>query len=241
MNETQRALLNNSRQAAQAAHQQALALEQAKRAEQERLTKLYESLQIPPYTKLDNRGDVLDVDSERWQCAKSTLTGLIWEVKTNDGGLRDGQFTYSWMESISGDHTPLSGRVDGGQCLYTNCDTHAYIETINEIGLCGQSNWRLPTTSELESLVLLRNYIPKIDSRYFPHAKSFYYWSDTVYANYYDPDKYAHFPGVQAFQYWSEILSVNDYSLMTSVNFMNGLAYGARKSRNYHIRLVSDG
>ena len=78
-----------------------------------------------------------------------------------------------------------------------------------------------------------------MDRRYFPNTRSYYYWSNTVYADFYDPDEYAHFPAVQAFQYWSEILSINDYSLMTSVNFLNGLPYGARKSRNYHIRLVS--
>ena len=105
-------------------------------------------------------------------------------------------------------------------CLHAICDTHAYIESINQRRLCGRGDWRLPSTEELQSLVAETNYIPKIDYRYFPHGRSFYYWSDTIFATYYDPSKYFPFPSTQAFQYWSEILSMNDYSLMTSVNFL---------------------
>ena len=203
------------------------------------VTDLFNALLAPPYEKLDIHGNWLDQSATRWQCVQSVDTNLVWEVKTNDGGLRDSDFTYSWFDQAITADEQGSGRHNGGACLYSDCDTSDYIERINKQKLCGISDWRLPTTDELASIVHESRYIPKIDLRFFPNAKSYYYWSNTVYANFYDPEKYAHFPGVQAFQYWSEILSVNDYSLMTSVNFLNGLPYGARKSRNYHIRLVS--
>ncbi|MEM7293325.1 MAG: DUF1566 domain-containing protein [Pseudomonadota bacterium] len=223
-----------------AAEQAALNLSHTEYSD-EMIIDVFNSLLSPPYTKLDFFGAELDLTANQWQCVKSNDTHLVWEVKTRDGGLRDAQFTYSWFTAGSVDAMPVSGRPDGGSCLYANCDTDAYIEAINQRKLCGRSNWRLPSTAELESLVYDTVYIPKLDPRFFPHGRSYYYWSDTIYANYYDPDKFAHFPGMQSFQYWSQLLSINDYSLMTSVNFLNGFAYGARKSRNYHIRLVSDG
>ena len=203
------------------------------------ITDLFHAMLAPPFNKLDVTGRELDPAATNWQCAQSNDTGLIWEVKTRDGGLRDASYTYSWFAAGDNNFRLPSGRTDGGACLYSDCDTGDYIERVNKQKLCGVSNWRLPTTEELSTIVHQSNYIPKVDLRYFPNAKSYYYWSNTVYANYYDPNKYAHFPGMQAFQYWSEILAINDYSLMTSVNFLNGLSYGARKSRNYHIRLVS--
>ncbi len=203
------------------------------------VTEIFNALLAPPFTKLDLHGNALDQSADNWHCVKSNDTDLIWEVKTRDGGLRDATHNYSWFTPGDGDTVPVSGRKDGGLCLYSDCDTNAYIEAINKKQLCGLSDWRLPAIEELRSIVLDSAYIPKIDPRYFPNTRSYYYWSDTIYASYYDPEVQSRFPGVQAFQYWAEVLSINDYNLMTGVNYMNGLPYGARKHRNYHIRLVS--
>ncbi len=200
---------------------------------------IFNAMLSPPYTKLDLYGGELDQSDDYWHCVKSNDNSLIWEVKTRDGGMRDAKYNYSWFTPGDDDTVPISGLKDGGSCLYSDCDTHSYIDAINKQQLCGLSDWRLPTTEELQSIVLSRAYIPKVDPRYFPNTQSYYYWSDTIYASYYDPDVMSWFPGVQAFQYWTEILSINDYNLMTSVNYLNGLPYGARKQRNYHIRLVS--
>ncbi len=35
----------------------------------------------------------------RWACVKDNVTGLIWEVKTNDGGLHDRNNTYTWYNT----------------------------------------------------------------------------------------------------------------------------------------------
>jgi hypothetical protein len=202
-------------------------------------TEIFNAMLSPPYTKLGLYGRELDQSTDHWHCVKSNDTGLIWEVKTHDGGMRDANYVYSWFTPGDGNTVPISGLRNGGSCLYSDCDTQSYIDAINKQQLCGVSDWRLPATEELQSIVLNRSYIPKVDPRYFPNTQSYYYWSDTIYASYYDPDVTGWFPGVQAFQYWSEILSINDYNLMTSVNYLNGLPYGARKQRNYHIRLVS--
>ena len=232
----QRVMLQVTLDAAAEARALRIQAEAEEAARQQQAQTLFDTVLAPPYTKLDYFGEVLASEAKQWQCVRSNDTGLVWEIKTRDGGLRDATYTYSWFHQA---REAVSGLGDGGSCLYSNCDTQGYIDALNQRRVCGIENWRLPTTRELQTLVTPTRYIPKIDTRYFPNGQSYYYWTDTVYANFYDPEQYASFPGVQAFQYWSEILSINDYSLMTSVNFLNGLPYGARKSRNYHIRLVS--
>ena len=47
------------------------------------------------YTKIANDGSELPADAPlgsaagEWACTRDNATGLVWEVKTDDGGLRD--------------------------------------------------------------------------------------------------------------------------------------------------------
>ena len=41
------------------------------------------------FTKLDVDGRVLPTEAEQWHCVQDNVTGLVWEIKTNDGGLHD--------------------------------------------------------------------------------------------------------------------------------------------------------
>ncbi|MFH1162839.1 MAG: hypothetical protein V1852_02105 [Pseudomonadota bacterium] len=41
------------------------------------------------YTKLDSNGNALPLSATEWVMIKDNLTGLIWENKTNDGGIHD--------------------------------------------------------------------------------------------------------------------------------------------------------
>ncbi len=50
---------------------------------------------LPSYTKIANDGSELSADAilgtnpKNWACTKDNKTGLTWEVKTDDDGLRD--------------------------------------------------------------------------------------------------------------------------------------------------------
>lgn len=119
------------------------------------------------FTKLDARGRPLPADAASWSCVRDNNTGLIWEVKTDDGGLRDASHTYGWYDpnpKTNGGHPgepfdparpnnltskKFVGRCSGGIL----CNSHHYAKAVNAGKLCGFTNWRLPNRAELRSLV----------------------------------------------------------------------------------------
>ncbi|MEH6784621.1 MAG: DUF1566 domain-containing protein [Alcanivorax jadensis] len=132
------------------------------------------------FTKLDATGDELPADASFWSCVRDNVTGLAWEVKTTDGGLQDSDHTYSWYSQESSDNGGNAGSPDGGVCSGgTGCDTEKYVADINSLGLCGESDWRLPNFSELGSIVSYGGVVPRIDAGYFPNASSNMYWTSS--------------------------------------------------------------
>jgi hypothetical protein len=88
------------------------------------------------FTKLDAAGKALSADSASWSCVKDNVTGLLWEAKTDDGGLQDKDWKYFVGENNT------SGNC--GESL-ESCNTVNYVAAVNAKSLCGKTNWRLPT------------------------------------------------------------------------------------------------
>ncbi|MCP3669192.1 MAG: DUF1566 domain-containing protein, partial [Gammaproteobacteria bacterium] len=106
------------------------------------------------YTKLDEFGDPLAQSALSWSCVKDNVTGLIWEVKTTDDGLQDVSHSYSWYNSTGSNDGGGAGTANGGSCNDSeNCDTEKYAATVNAVGLCGATNWLIPTREQLLSIV----------------------------------------------------------------------------------------
>ena len=158
------------------------------------------------YTKISNSGTtlpetaVLGSGSNDWACTKDNKTGLTWEVKTDDGGLRDKYWQYSWYKPI-GDNGGDVGYTDtmlGVRNCSTknNCNTDVFTKAVNTKGLCGKKDWRMPTKAELMKLVVCSDgkyakngsctngglIVPTINSTYFPDTWSNWYWSSSPYA-----------------------------------------------------------
>lgn len=147
-----------------------------------------------PYhlTKIAADGKPLPPWAGPWSCVCDRNTGLLWEVKTDDEGIHDGLWTYSWYRAgAAGFHTaarknlaeplPEAGVPDSGDCYFekTRCDTEDLVRRTNRQTLCGENNWRLPTSAELTTLVypLAKPGQAKIDTDYFPHTKRGDYWT----------------------------------------------------------------
>lgn len=142
------------------------------------------------FSKIANDGSIvpattlLGSDVKAWACTLDNVTGLWWEVKTDDGGLRDKNNTYSWYNSDEKTNGGFAGYQNAGDCSGgIFCDTEGYVQAVNAAKLCGKSDWRLPKKSELHSIVDYSRYNPAIDRDYFPGTITGAFWSSTPYAN----------------------------------------------------------
>ncbi|GAB2886436.1 hypothetical protein GCM10027046_13480 [Uliginosibacterium flavum] len=115
------------------------------------------------FEKLDAAGKALSASASNWNCVRDKLTGLVWEIKTSDGGLRDLNKLYT----NHGDNR--SG------------DASEFVAAVNVAGLCGAKDWRLPVAGELLGLVDYGVSYPgpTIDVSWFPNSINSWYWSAT--------------------------------------------------------------
>ena len=92
---------------------------------------------------------------------------------------------------VSADHrtvydakTNLTWDRSGRECRMDFEQAIAYAENANSQKHLGFDGWRVPTISELLSIVDFGKHGPAIDSKLFPGCQSSWYWSSTVYAPY---------------------------------------------------------
>jgi hypothetical protein len=137
------------------------------------------------FTKVNNTGASLAASAMAWNCVKDNVTGLMWEVKTDDNGLHDKDWSYTWYESNTSKNGGNAGTQTSvtAQCGNTSaCNTTAYVQAVNAAGWCGHNDWRMPTVDELSGITALDRVNPAIDTHYFPNTVSTVFWSSSSYA-----------------------------------------------------------
>ncbi len=111
----------------------------------------------------------LGTGANDWACTKDNVTGLIWEVKTDDGGLRDKDNTY----------TNFEGDTSASNSL-------GFVAAVNALSganrLCGATDWRRPSKKELLSIAHHGRVNPSIEPTYFPNTPSWFFWSGSPFA-----------------------------------------------------------
>ncbi len=182
------------------------------------------------FTKIANSGAALlstatiGSGANDWACTRDNVTGLIWEVKTSDGGLRDQNDSYSWYNTDSSTNGGANGYENPGDTCEgyvsgqpaTYCNTQVFAARVNAVGLCGQSDWRMPTRKELRGIVSFDRVWPAIDTTYFPNTPEYsVVWSGSPVADGSDGA-------------WG-------------VDFSGGVSYIDYRSNNYQVRLVRGG
>jgi fibronectin type 3 domain-containing protein len=142
---------------------------------------------IEHYVTIDANGQALPDQSkpyplQPWNCVQAEQTGLMWEVKSAEKGLRYSKNTYTWYYPDNNINGGKPGVANGGKCSDSACDIYAYVQAVNDSKLCGFDDWRLPTREELLTLVDTKATYPKptIDIDAFPNAANSYYWTITV-------------------------------------------------------------
>ncbi len=159
--------------------------------------------------KVSAQENILENESRNHQCVLDQQSKLVWEVKLSDKGLQDMNNTYTWFDGKSGvDNGDYSHYCHWGK----NCNTQAFINTLNTIKLCEQSAWRLPSESELRTLLIYGDNDLLINSDFFPNTKRKSYWSRDE----------------------------QDVDIAIDVPFFYGGSKGSDKSFDAHIRAVSD-
>lgn len=119
------------------------------------------------FQKIDHTGAPLRSGAGQWACVLDRTTGLMWELKTIDGGLHDKERSF---QNANG--------------LQPN-DAAGFALEVNAQGLCGHADWRLPQQQELLGLVDYGRAAAQaaIDEAWFPHtrrqANGQVYWSAT--------------------------------------------------------------
>jgi len=176
------------------------------------------------YTKVDSAGKRLPHDASSWSCVLDNVTGLLWEVKTGDGGLHGKEHTYTWFnpdEAANGGVEGREGDPDDVTCgspavVKDGCDIRKYVDSVNASGWCGYKDWRLPSVDELGSIVNYGQSLPAISANYFPDI-------------------------LMPAGFWTGTTSAAGPSYAWIVIFDDGYLGTCVKSWNYYVRLVRGG
>ncbi|WP_406828651.1 DUF1566 domain-containing protein [Microbulbifer sp. ARAS458-1] len=97
-------------------------------------------------------------EGSQWACIEDLESGLVWEVKRpGSGHAHSADSSYSWFDPESDTNSDANGQgqcyLDGALTSGADCNSRAFADRVRAEGLCGRSNWRVPSADELHTLV----------------------------------------------------------------------------------------
>lgn len=149
------------------------------------------------YIKVSNSGKSLPssarlgIGVDDWACTYDTKKRLLWEVKTDDGQIRDKDWAYIWYNpsstGVKGDEQNdyYSANCEKGGF----CNTDDYKNRVNRTRLCGANTWSVPNLTQLKSLIYCSNtdatgktctgdfQYPTINTTFFPNTIAAEHWT----------------------------------------------------------------
>ncbi len=170
------------------------------------------------YTKIANNGSdlpdsaLLGSAPTDWACTRDNSSGLIWEVKTTDGGLRSMDKTYTQYDDATQAQKPDGSKPSQAE-IEAASNSIGLVNAVRASRLCGSGEWRMPSVKELSGLVQA-SIIPSINPTFFPNTP------------------------VQG--YWSGSFDIDAPDAAWLVSFSYGYSYRYKRSDMYSIRLVFD-
>ena len=179
---------------------------QGPRLREEALARVDTDQKQPPakYKKISKIGEVVDETAISWSCVFDELTGLTWEVKTNDSTMHNKNIEVRWGETATS--SPFLGRYLGNNWRAERStidrtglsfgDLDFLIDASNTEKLCGYDDWRVPSLYESFSLVRCSTGKPDldrgcnkkskdgvaIDLQFFPNSTADAYWTSSRFS-----------------------------------------------------------
>ncbi|MEM0911715.1 MAG: DUF1566 domain-containing protein [Pseudomonadota bacterium] len=137
------------------------------------VTKMGRGINAFDFTRLNNNGDPVDVDTDDWACVRDNLTGLVWEVKTLEvTSLHYANQLFTWYQADFNGNVPGELNLNSTSCNISSqtCNTQFFLNAVNQQGLCGFFDWRIPTHTELQSILHYgKQEIPLVDTDFMPN------------------------------------------------------------------------
>lgn len=198
------------------------------------------------YLKIGTQGQVLADDATQWDCVYDSKTQLLWEEKTDDGGLRDKDWSYTWYNpnsktnggnaGIKDDSNMSKGQICGNSL--NECNTKAYVDAINQQNLCGVKDWQLPAIEDLYSLIECNTGFNSVYTIPTKSGTNKQVPERCKGESFYRPTINLIFANTRSNWYWSSSLDADVSRYAWIVTFDDGYVYSASKHDNGYVRLV---
>ena len=172
-------------------------------------------------------GKTLNYKDEGDGTIEDKATDLVWEKKSDDGGIHDVGNTYTWNDAFDVHVATLNNICANDETVDCSVGGDADCAGVGgECGFAGKRDWRLPNVKELQSIVNYENVNPAVSAAFNTDCPGATVLTGSCTA---------------ASIYWSSTSLAFNPSLAWAVNFIDGFVFALNKGGTDHVRAVRGG